>query len=95
MTTPRPIPPEITMAETCFIQNWNLERARQFAKANDVRVHMVEEDEDDGLVSFTFYPDHSVIHFRKDIGDIFGIELVYDVNVIVGSEALGNLDFPQ
>ncbi len=95
--TMRPIPPEITMAETCFVEKWNLERARKYAEEHElVRVEEESYDPDGkGLVTITFYKDHSAVIYRKDHGDIFGIQLTYDVNVFLKSDRLGKLDFPQ
>jgi hypothetical protein len=93
----RPIPPEITMAETCFVEEWSLARARKFAEEHEL-VGVEEEPYDpdgDGLITFTFYEDHSAVHYCKDTGRIFGIQLTYDVNVFVKSDRLGKLDFPQ
>jgi hypothetical protein len=67
----RPIPPEATMAETCFVERWPLARAREIANASG----LVEDGE--VLISCQFV-DHSTVHYRTDTGDIFGIELVYD-----------------
>ena len=72
---PRPIPPEPTMAETCFVERWPLARAREIANASGP----VDDDEaEEGLISCQF-DDHSTVLYCKDTGDIFGIQLVYDV----------------
>lgn len=69
----RPIPPERTMAETCFVERWHLARARhQIANAGG----RVKDEEI--FVSCQFV-DHSTVLYRKDTGDIFGIQLTYDV----------------
>ena len=71
----RPIPPEPTMAETCFAERWPLARARQIANA----CGLVDDDEaEDGLISCQFI-DHSTVLYYKDTGNIFGIQLTYDV----------------
>jgi hypothetical protein len=73
---PRPIPHEATMAETCFVERWPLARARQIANASG---YVEEDDEDEEGFMSCHFVDHSVVHYRKDTGDIFAIELTYDV----------------
>jgi hypothetical protein len=63
------------MAETCFVERWPLARAREIANASGP----VDDDEaEEGLISCQF-DDHSTVLYCKDTGDIFGIQLVYDV----------------
>ena len=73
---PRPIPPEPTMAETCFVERWPLARAREIASACGHVEDSIDEA-GDGLISCQFN-DHSTVHYDGD-GNIFGIELTYDV----------------
>jgi hypothetical protein len=73
---PRPIPPEPTMAETCFAERWPLARAREIANACGYVEDSIDEA-GDGLISCNFV-DHSAVHYDGD-GNIFGIELTYDV----------------
>lgn len=72
---PRPIPPEPTMAETCFAERWPLARARQIANA----CGLVNEDEAEDGVTTCQFVDHSKVCYLKDTGDIFCIQLIYDV----------------
>ena len=79
----RPIPSEPTIAETCFAENWSMESAVEIAGTDGVDV----EDEDTGLVTCRF-KDRSIVHFRKDFKNVFGVYLVYNI------AADGNLCIP-
>jgi hypothetical protein len=63
------------MAETCFAERWPLARARQIANACGL---VDDDDEADGLIGCQFI-DHSTVYYCKDTGDIFCIQLTYDV----------------
>lgn len=86
----RPIPPQPTIAETCFVEKWPLAHACEIANAGPSGgVHDDAYDEEDleGIVTCTFN-DHSMVDYRKGDGTIFAIYLTYD------TDAGGKLTIP-